>query len=191
MPRALIIIDLIEDIIGKQGLSNSSYRQTQLRDVVNKTNRTASFARKNNIPIVWIKVGFADDYHDIPAGSPMFHHAKQIGALKLSGDGCKWAPELTVQSHDFVLVKKGVSAFTGNELNTWLIKNQVTQLYLAGVSSLMAIQSSARQAHDFGYSVIVLEDLCAAATLELHEQSMQALSGMAIISSSTEFMQIK
>ena len=191
MSRALIIIDLIEDIIGKHGLSNSSYQQTQLRDVVNKTNGAISAARKNNIPVVWIKVGFADDYQDIPAGSPMFHHAKQIGALKLSGEGCNWVQALSVQPQDLELIKKGVSIFTGNELNTWLIKNQVTQLYLAGVSSLMAIQSSARQAHDLGYFVNVLEDLCAAATLELHEQSMQALSGMAVISSSTEFMQIQ
>ena len=191
MSQALIIIDLIEDIIGKNGLSNASYQQTLSRSIVEKTNQAANFARSNNIPVIWVKVGFSDDYQDIPAGSPMFQKAKQIGALKLSSNGCNWVHDLEVHFRDPIMIKKGVSAFTGNKLNKWLIDNQITHLYIAGVSSLMAIQSSARQAHDLGYYVTVLDDLCAAATLELHEQSMQALQGMATISSLKEFMQIK
>ena len=191
MSQALIIIDLIEDIIGKNGLSNSSYQQTQARHIVEQANIAANYARSNKIPVIWVKVGFSDDYQDIPAGSPMFQQAKKNGALKLSGNGCSWVQDLEVHFRDPIMVKKGVSAFTGNKLNKWLIDNEITQLYLGGVSSLMAIQSSARQAHDLGYSVTVLEDLCAAATLELHEQSMQALQGMAKISSIKEFMQTK
>ncbi len=191
MSQALIIIDLIEEIIGKNGLSNSSYQQVLTRNIVEKTNQAANFARSHNIPVIWVKVGFADDYQDIPTGSPMFQRAKQIGALKLSGNGCNWVHDLEVHFRDPIMIKKGVSAFTGNKLNKWLIDNQISHLYLAGVSSLMAIQSSARQAHDLGYYVSVLDDLCAAATLELHEQSMQALQGMATISSLKEFMQIK
>lgn len=38
MSNALIIIDLIEEIIGKNGLSNSSYQQTQSRKIVEKAN---------------------------------------------------------------------------------------------------------------------------------------------------------
>ncbi|NHX34700.1 cysteine hydrolase, partial [Escherichia coli] len=46
-------------------------------------------------------------------------------------------------------------------------------------------------AHDLGYYVTVLEDLCAAPTLELHQQSIQALDGMVTVSSIKEFMQLK
>lgn len=191
MSKALIIIDLIEDIIGKNGLSNSSYQQTYARKIVEKANLAANHARNHNIPIIWVKVGFTDNYHDIPIGSPMFQQAKTIGALKLSGSGCHWVHDLEVHFRDPVMIKKGVSAFAGNHLNKWLVENGITQLYIGGVSTVKAIQSSARQAHDLGYYVTVLEDLCAAPTPELHEQSIQALEGMVAISSVKEFMQLK
>lgn len=191
MSHALIIIDLIEDIAGKSGLSNGSYQQAHQRNVIDKANQAALFAREQEIPIIWVKVGFADDYHDIPAGSPMFHRAKEIGALKLSGTGCHWVKELEVQFHDLVMIKKGVSAFAGNKLDKWLKDNAINHVMFGGVSSLMAIQSSARQAHDLGYRVTVIDELCAAATLELHIQSMQALQGMATIASLSDFVQGK
>ncbi|MEY0604644.1 cysteine hydrolase family protein, partial [Providencia huaxiensis] len=96
-----------------------------------------------------------------------------------------------VHFRDLVMIKKGVSAFAGNQLNKWLTDNNITQLFIGGVSTVKAIQSSARQAHDLGYYVTVLEDLCAAPTPELHEQSLEALEGLISISSVKEFMQIK
>ncbi|EKT55564.1 cysteine hydrolase family protein [Providencia sneebia] len=191
MTQALIIIDLIEEIVGQNGLSNSSYQQTKARNVVEHANKAAMYAREKNIPLIWIKVGFADDYHDIPAGSPMFHKAKEIGALKLSQPGCQWITHLNVQPDDHIFIKKGVGAFANNKLDQWLKENNIDHVIFGGVSSLMAIQSSARQAHDLGYRVSVIDELCAAATLELHQQSMQALQGMATISSLSDFLQGK
>ncbi|MEI9534984.1 cysteine hydrolase [Moellerella wisconsensis] len=189
MSQALIIIDLIEDIIGEQGLSNSSAAETKARDIINKSNKAAQYARAHQIPVIWVKVGFSDDYHDIPAGSPMFKNTQKLGALKLSGSGCRWVKELDVQPQDHIFIKKGVSAFTSNKLDQWLKQHNSQHLVISGVSSLMAIQSTARLAHDLGYQVTVLEDLCAAANAELHMQSMQALQGMATISCSTEWQQ--
>lgn len=106
-----------------------------------------------------MKVGFADDYSDIPPFSPMFNAAKQNGALRLSEAGCNWVAELEVLPQDEVVVKKAVSAFAGNTLNQWLQDRGYDHILLAGVSSVMAIQSTARQAHDLGFRVTVLEDL--------------------------------
>ena len=183
MSRTLIIIDLINDISGEHGRSNASYSQVKARQIIAKTNQAVSFARSQNIPIIWVKVGFADDYHDIPPFSPLFNNAKRIGALQLSDSGCDWVDGLDVQEQDKIIVKKAVSAFTGNDLDDYLTKQGFEHIYLGGVSSLMAIQSTARQAHDLGYKVTVLEDLCAAATQEIHEQSMSALQALAEISS--------
>ncbi|EKT63924.1 cysteine hydrolase family protein [Providencia burhodogranariea] len=189
MSTALIIIDLIEDIVGKNSLSKNTHQQAYERNVINNSNKAAAFAREHKIPVIWVKVGFADDYHDIPAGSPMFHNIKELGALKLSGTGCNWVNELDVQFHDLVMIKKGVSAFAGNTLNQWLDENKINHVIFGGVSSVMTIQSSVRFAHDLGYQVTVIEDLCSADTLELHQQSMQALRGMAKISSLSDLMQ--
>ncbi|SFC41576.1 cysteine hydrolase family protein [Pragia fontium] len=179
MSSALIIIDLIEDIVGEHEKSNGSYQQVQLRQIVSRTNQAVAYARIKHIPVIWVKVGFADDYHDIPPYSPLFNTAKQNGALRLSDAGCHWVKGLDVQPEDEVVVKKAVSAFAGNHLYDWLTGRGYQHVVLAGVSSIMAIQSTARQAHDLGFRVTILEDLCAAATLELHQQSMNALIPLA------------
>lgn len=191
MSKALVIIDLIEEIIGKNGLSNSSYQQTCSRKIVEKANQAAQYARSHHIPVIWVKVGFSDNYHDVPAGSPMFQQAKSLGALKLSGNGCNWANDLEVAFRDPVMIKKGVSAFAGNHFHKWLSDNGIKELFIGEVSTVKAVQSTARQAHDLGYYVTVIEDLCAAPTPELHQQSIQALDGMVTVSSVKEFMQLK
>ncbi len=179
--NVLIIIDLINDIASKDGLSNSSYSEIIARNIIAKTNQALRLAHKYHIPVYAVKVGFADDYHDIPAGSPMFHHAKEIGAFKLSGSGCDWVEGLAITERESIWIKKGVSAFAGNDLANHLKKAGVTTLYFAGVSSLLAIQSSVRLAHDLGFAVNVIEDLCAAQTLTLHKESMAALTGLSNI----------
>lgn len=185
MSSALIIIDLIQDIVGEHA---ASHQQTHERGVIPLANKAAAYARSQKIPVIWIKVGFADDYHDIPTHSPMFNSVKQAGRLRLSSPGCDWIEGLDVQPQDEVMVKKAVSAFAGNSLHQWLSDRGYDHLLLGGVSSLMAIQSTARQAHDLGYKVSVLEDLCAAATQDAHVQSMAALGGMAYISSTAEWI---
>lgn len=188
MKQALIIIDLINDITGKHGLSNACYEQTAARNLIAATRETARQARQREIPVVWVRVGFADDWHDIPAGSPMFHRAKESGALKLSGSGCDWADGTDVQKEDICFVKKGVSAFAGNDLLIWLRKAGIDHIVLAGVSTVMAIQSTARYAHDSGFYVSVAEDLCAAPTAELHQISLEMLRPMATITTSAAWL---
>lgn len=181
MNKALIIIDLINDIASEDGLSNSSYSEIIKRDIIVKTNQVLELAHQRGISVIAVKVGFADDYHDIPAGSPMFHHAKEISAFKLSGSGCDWVEGLALTDSDSFWIKKGVSAFAGNNLADYLKDEGINTLYFAGVSSLLAIQSSARLAHDLGFTVNVIEDLCAAGTFKQHEESMHALTGLAKI----------
>jgi nicotinamidase-related amidase len=52
---------------------------------------------------------------------------------------------------------------------------------LCGVSTVMAVQSTARDAHDRDYRVVIAEDACAAPTLKEHETSLQMLSQIATI----------
>ncbi len=179
--KALILIDLINEIVGRDGRSNGNYEQFIARDILNKSNEAVNFARGNNIPIIWIRVGFADDYHDIPKGSPMFQRAKEMGTFKLSEFGCQWIDGLDVREEDFTFVKKGVGAFAGNNLEQFLRDQQIDMLYFGGVSSLMAVQSSVRFAHDLGFYVNVIETLCASKTIAQHEESMSALTGLAEI----------
>lgn len=151
-------------------------------------NAATAYARVRKIPVIWVRVGFADDYHDIPPHSPLFNHLKQIGALRLNSPGCRWVPELHQEETDLQFEKTAVSAFSGNNLLAWLRQHRCHHLLLAGISTPLAIESTARQAHDAGFQVTVLHDLCAAPTQEIHQQSLDTLQNLAEITRSQAWM---
>lgn len=188
MSAALIIIDLIDDLIGPKGRANHCREQVIAQNLIANTNAAAAYARVRKIPVIWVRVGFADDYHDIPAHSPLFNHLKQIGALRLSSPGCQWDKDLQVLPADFQFEKNGVCAFAGNNLLAWLQQHRCHHLLLGGVSTPLAIESTARQAHDAGFQITVLQDLCAAPTLEMHQQSLDILQNLAEITRSSVWM---
>ncbi|CAI0835069.1 isochorismatase family cysteine hydrolase [Serratia ficaria] len=188
MSAALIIIDLIEDLIGPKGRANHCREQAAASHLIANVNAAAAYARVRKIPVIWVRVGFADDYHDIPPHSPLFNQLKQIGALRLSSPGCQWVPELRREPEDLRFEKTAVSAFSGNNLLAWLQQHRCHHLLLGGVSTPLAIESTARQAHDAGFQVTVLQDLCAAPTQELHQQSLDTLQNLAEITRSPSWM---
>jgi nicotinamidase-related amidase len=188
MSTALMIIDLIDDLAGPKGRANHCHEQVIKRDLVAKSNQAAAYARVRKIPVIWVRVGFDDFYRDIPPYSPLFSTLKQVGALRLSGPGCQWLPGLEVLADDKVIEKKAISAFAGNALLSWLQQHRCHHLLLGGISSPLAIESTTRQAHDLGFQVTVLQDLCAAPTLDAHLQSMETLQNLAAVSNSTDWM---
>jgi nicotinamidase-related amidase len=59
---------------------------------------------------------------------------------------------------------------------------------LGGISTPLAIESTARQAHDAGLQVTVLQDLCAAPTEEIHQQSLETLQNLGEVMRSQAWM---
>lgn len=188
MSAALIIIDLIEDLAGSKGRTNQCHQQVVSRRVIEQINSATAYARVRKIPVIWVRTGFADDYHDIPAHSPLFTHLKHIGALRLSNGGCRWLEDLEVKTEDLQFEKKAISAFTGNNLLTWLQQNRCHHLLLCGISTPLAVEGTARQAHDAGFRVTVLQDLCAAQSEECHQQSLDTLQNLGEVIHSRAWM---
>lgn len=188
MSAALIIIDLIEDLAGPKGRANHCREQVVTRGMIAHVNAAAAYARVRKIPVIWLRTGFADDYHDIPRHSPLFNQLKHIGALRLGNGGCHWLAGLEVKTEDLRLEKKGLSAFAGNNLLAWLQQHRCHHLLLAGISTPLAIESTARQAHDAGFQVTVLQDLCAASTEEIHQQSLETLQNLGEVMRSQAWM---
>ncbi|WP_431223226.1 hypothetical protein ACQ86O_24375 [Serratia sp. L9] len=108
MSAALIITDLIEDLAGPKGRANHCREQLMARDLIAHVNAAAAYARVRKIPVIWLRTGFADDYHDIPPHSPLFNHFKHIGALRLSNGGCHWLAGLEIKAEDLQYEKSAL-----------------------------------------------------------------------------------
>ena len=181
MNTALITLDYIIDIMHPDGKIARAAKQAAERNIIKKANRALEIGRSKGWLVVHVKVGFSSNYAGHPKGSPLFGRAHESGALDLDGPGTDFHPDLDVQPGDLILIKPRVSAFYATGLEAALRANAIDQLVLIGVSSTWAVQSTAREAHDRDYTVVVAEDACAAASEHEHQEAMKVLQTIAQI----------
>jgi len=179
MTTAFIGLDYIVDITHPSGRMAAAAQQVIDRDVIAKANHALATARRKGWLSVLVKVGFDKGYPNLPRHSRLFGKAKEMGVLEIGSPGTEFHPVLESALADMVLVKPRVNAFHGTGLEPALRARGVTRVVLAGVSTAMAIQSAARDAHDRDFEVLILEEACAAATLADHVDSIRLLGSIA------------
>lgn len=181
-PRAaLLVLDFINDIVHPNGKIAGSAAFIKEHAVIENANKVISFARFNNIPVIFVKVGFSANYLECPERSPIFGGAKQKNALKLNEWGTEFHELLDVQPNDMIITKHRVSAFYATDLEAVLRPNHIDTLLITGVSTDMAVQTTAREAHDRDYKVIIVADACASGSAEIHESALKLLQRVATI----------
>lgn len=156
---ALILLDFINEIVDEKGkFAGKGYPAfVKAHGVLDNVNAAIAKAREKNIPIIFVRVGFSPDYREWPETSPLFGAAKKFGALQLGA----WATEIhgsiNKTDADFLVTKHRVSAFYATALEAILRVLKVDTLLLGGVATDLVVQSTAREAHDRDYRVVVLE----------------------------------
>jgi nicotinamidase-related amidase len=176
---AFVGLDYIFDIVHPDGKIARSAKSTAERGVIAAANQALVIARSKDWLTVLVKVGFTRGYVDQPKGSPIFGRAQELGALELDTPGTAFHPDLDDGLADLVITKPRVSGFYGTRLDETLRALRVERLIIAGVSSSLTVQSTAREAHDRDFEVYILEDACAAVDQAEHESSMAMLKAVA------------
>ncbi|WP_172806831.1 cysteine hydrolase family protein [Endozoicomonas arenosclerae] len=110
-------------------------------------------------------------------------------AYELGQWGTEFHPDLLVNDNDPVLTKHRISPFYATELEAILRAQCINRLLITGVSTDYVIQSCAREAHDRDYDTVVVEDLCAASTDEIHQQAIASLKRLVSVVHSSELLQ--
>lgn len=182
----LLVIDFINDIVHPEGKFSSAAGYVKEHQVIEHANKAIASARAKKIPILFVKLGFSANYLEWPASSPLYSRVKDSHALQLNTWGTELYQKLDFQSNDITIVKHRVSAFYATGLETFLRANQVQQLYICGVSTDMTVQTTAREAHDRDYKVVIIKDACGAMTKELHENTIKSLERIATIVSTDQ-----
>ena len=179
----LLLLDYINDIVHERGkLGAGGYAaQVAERDVLKRVNQMADKARSEGIPVIWVRVGFSMDYRECPEGSLLFGAAREYSALQLETWATEIHSDLHVAEGDFMITKHRVSAFYATPLEAILRTLSARRVFLGGVATDLVVQTTAREAHDRDYTVVVLEDICAAANAQEHENTIATLAKIAQI----------
>ena len=179
----LILLDLINELIHDQGKFAERGYPTFVREhhVLENVSHAIAQARQRAIPIIFMRIGFSPDYVEWPETSPLLGPAREYGALQLGTWATEIHEDVERQPQDLVLTKHRVSAFYGTPLDLILRNLKAENLLLGGVSTDLVVQTTAREAHDRDYHVVVLEDLCGAGNLQEHEEAIRSLTKIAAI----------
>ena len=161
---ALVLIDLQNGIVGLPLGPRPGPEVAQRGREVARRFRTAGSA------VVLVSVGFASDFADAPSQPVDQPMARPEGGLPENwsslADGLREAGDLTI-------VKRQWGAFHGTELDLQLRRRGVKTIILGGIATNFGVESTARQAWEHGYAVVIAEDLCSSVSDELHQMAVR------------------
>lgn len=178
MQQALVLIDLINELIAPEGkLSGKGYADfAERHGSLERVERLLAHARRQGSLIVHVRIAFSSDYREQPKASPLFGHASKAGALKLGEWGTEFLPQAAPLPGETILTKHRVSAFVGTPLDLILRNAGIRRVAVVGCSTDVGMQTAARAAHDLDYECTVIGDCCIAPSDDDHDPTLRMLS---------------
>lgn len=162
---ALVLIDLQNGIVSQPQLAPRAGR-----DVVAAAQRLADRFRAAGAPVVLVNVAFAADSGDAlrqPVDRPSLPPPGGLPAdWSQLVDGLAQPGDLRVTKHQW-------GAFYGTDLDVQLRRRGVRTVVIGGIATNMGVESTARQAYEHGYEVIIAEDATASRSAEMHRFAVQ------------------
>ncbi|MEK7464468.1 MAG: cysteine hydrolase [Patescibacteria group bacterium] len=188
MKSTLVLIDFINEILDEKGkLANKGYASfAKEHDLFDKARKAIEVAHKNDILVVFVRLAFNPDYSDWPVNSPLFGSAKKLDILQDGTWSTEIHPEIPIAKEDIVIKKNRVSVFCNTSLEELFRNKGITRIMVGGISTDLAVQSTAFDGHDLDFEMVVLEDLCVAANQDDHDQAIRILAKVAKITTSSE-----
>ncbi|WP_427924532.1 hydrolase [Streptomyces sp. cg40] len=166
-PRtALVVIDLQGGIVAAPTQPYSG------PEVVARTVELADAFRAAGLPVVLVRVTFADDGADAVPGRT--EQRRPGGAARPEG----WdvvVDELAGHPGDIHVVKRNWGAFHGTDLDVQLRRRGVTQIVLTGIATSIGVESTARAAHEHGYHVTLATDAMSDLDAVSHAHSIERI----------------
>lgn len=83
--------------------------------------------------------------------------------------------ELEAQDGDYFVTKQRWGAFHGTTLDEYLHEHDVTQVFLAGASTSIGVESTARSAFEHGYNVVLVTDAMTDTDIAAHTNSVERI----------------
>ena len=163
--------------------------QVRERNVISKATPVLSAARSAGLYVVHVRLAFDPTYELRANRTPRWDAYPADRAMLHDSPAAQIVSALSPLPTEPVVVKGSVNPFIGTSLTEMLIGNGIRQVAMAGVATNLAVESAVRHAGDSGFSVTVLEDVCASFSEAAHEFSVTTILPMfSTIVSSDDFV---
>jgi nicotinamidase-related amidase len=163
---ALVVIDL------QRGIAGAPTAPYPAADVVARAAAVAGALRAAGGTVVLVRVTPSADGRDalrpqvdIPAWQPG----------PRPPDWAEIVPELGPEPGDLVITKRQWGAFYGTELDLQLRRRGIDTILLAGISTNVGVEGTARDAYERGYEQVFVEDAMAARSPDEHAHTIRTV----------------
>jgi len=173
----MLVIELQNDLCGSQlaeerGLRGALARAVRDRGVLSRLAPLLDACRARGVPVIYLT---KERHPSIPAPShaTIYKMAGPSPTLVHGTWGAQVVDEIKPTEGDLVLPRfTSIDPSYGTELWSICDSMGLTALVLAGISTTLAVEGTARAAANRNYRVIVVEDCCASVPHEWHQFSV-------------------
>jgi nicotinamidase-related amidase len=152
---ALVVIDL------QQGIVRMPVAHP-IEGVIRNAVALVEAFRARKLPVVLVNVD----------GAPPGRAERSFKLDSMPAGWTELIPELNRQPGDHLVTKQTRGAFTNTDLEKYLKANGVTQLVVVGVATSSGVESTARQAHELGFHVVLVTDAMTDSDADAHHNSV-------------------
>ncbi len=163
----LVLIDI------QQGILAIPMGPRQAPEIVANCSRLAKACKEAGATVIYVKVDFAADYADKPNRPTDVPMVLPPGGLPAGF--ASHHPDLLATAPDLVVTKRQWSAFFGTELDLQLRRRGIDTIVLGGLATNFGVESTARDAWQHNYAVVIAEDACSSFSAEMHDFSIRSV----------------
>jgi len=165
---ALVIIDLQIDFMEAGGWAEAiGLDISLLAPVVPVIAELLGCFRRLDLPVIYTREGYRPDLADCPPAkrgryAPRVGDQGPRGRYMITGEPCNdIIAALQPREGELVIDKPGAGAFYATLLDQILRLRGVSQLFVAGVTADVCVNTTIREANDRGYECVLIEDATA------------------------------
>ena len=186
---AVVIIDMQRDFIEPGGFGELLGNDVSLlKSAVGPCRAVLDAARRAGLTVVHTREGHRPDLSDLlPAkrtrgGKTFVGTDGPMGRILVRGEvGHDIVPELRPLDGEPIVDKPGKGAFWQTDLHLILEARGIRSLILCGVTTEVCVNTTAREANDRGYEVLVVADACGSYFPEFHRVALEMIKAQGAI----------
>ena len=177
---ALLVIDIQKTYIADKDTPEETRRWQPFFDrmrktVIPNTKYLVEECRARGVEIIYARIACLKKHgrdRSLSQKKPGFNYL----LLPKDEESGQIVPELAPADDDIVMTKTTDSALTGTNLRLILHNMGITDVICAGIFTDQCVSSTVRSLSDESFKVLVVDDCCAAATMDLHRHELEVIN---------------
>lgn len=177
---AVLVVDMQNDYCSADGiLAREGKDITTIREMIPRLAEFIGHARKAGVQIAFTQnTTLPEGLSDTPTRRHFRTKTRPgVGAYPLRGTwGHEISDDLEVGTDDFIIEKFRPSAFYGTSLNMLFRANDIGTVLVCGTATEGCVDSTVRDAANYDYLPVVIDDCVTSSKSDLHEASLKVMA---------------